>query len=151
MASPIQNILLGKPAGAGSSRVIGETVVTVAPHSMYVSLFGSVGLIGLAIMIWLLASTFRRNIVNVRSEFTFTATVGLLVTALLAAQVTYFISYSAGFIAGLIIGLAASLAWFGAIDPENEALQGKLPSSRSPDRAARYQPRLPQIDEPILP
>ncbi|MEI7624169.1 MAG: hypothetical protein WCJ88_11480 [Actinomycetes bacterium] len=151
LASPIQNILLGKPAGAGSSRVIGETVVTVAPHSMYVSLFGSVGLIGLAIMIWLLASTFRRNIVNVRSEFTFTATVGLLVTALLAAQVTYFISYSAGFIAGLIIGLAASLAWFGAIDPENEALQGKLPSSRSPDRAARYQPRLPQIDEPILP
>ena len=151
LASPIQSILLGRPSGIGSSRVIGETVVTVAPHSMYVSLFGSVGLIGLAIMIWLLASTFRRNIVNVRSEFTFTATVGLLVTALLAAQVTYFISYSAGFVAGLVIGLAASLAWFGAVDPEIEALQKELHPNKPRQPTARYQPRLPQIDEPILP
>lgn len=151
LSSPIQSILLGKPAGTGSSRLIGDTIVSVAPHSMYVSFFGEVGLIGLAILVWLIASTFKRNVANVRSEYAFTATVGLLATAFLTAQVTYFISYSAGFIAGLVVGLTASLAWFGTLDPEVEASREESTPSRPPMEIPRYRPRLPQIDEPILP
>ena len=150
-ASPIRNILLGNPSGTGSSRMIGDTLVTVAPHSMYVSLFQEVGIIGLAIMFWLLVSMFRRNVVNVRSQFTFTATSGLLVTTMLAAQVTYFISYSAGLIAGLVVGLAASLAWFGAVDPEVEELKEKgSTTNRSSAGAFPRRDEAADIDQPIL-
>ena len=151
LASPIQSILLGEPAGRGSSRMIGESLVTVAPHSMYVSLFQSTGIIGLAIMIWLLVSTFRRNIVNIRSEYAFSATVGLLFTALLAAQVTYFISYSAGFTAGLVVGLSASLAWFGAVDPEIEELKMAAAVPDLPPVMHRSpRPDQPRIEPPFL-
>ena len=132
--------------------MIGDTLVTVAPHSEYVSLFQSTGLIGLALMIWLIASMFRRNIVNVRSGFSFSATVGLLFTALLAAQATYFISYSAGLIAGMIVGLSASLAWFGALDPEIEALKSATADTTPfPEPRVSTQLNQPYIEPPILP
>lgn len=114
------NLMVGNPAGTGSARVIEGELVQVAPHSHYVSLLQSVGVVGLGVMIWLLVATFRRNVVNLRSTLTFTATVGLLFAALLAALSTFFVSYSVGIVGGLVVGLAVSLAWFGARDPEAE-------------------------------
>ena len=150
LSGPVQHILLGNPAGSGSARMIGDTLVTVAPHSMYVSMFQEVGIVGLAVMIWLLASMFRRNIVNLRSGLAFTAKAGLLVTTLLAALVTYFISYSSGLVAGLVVGLAASLAWFGAIDPEFEASQIQPAPILPPVTPVPNQLNLPHIDQPTL-
>jgi len=156
----VPSILVGEPAGTSNLRIIGESVVTVAPHSEYVSLFKSVGIIGLSVMVWLLVSTFRRNVVNVRSALTFTATAGLLFATLLAAQVVYFITYSSGLIAGLVVGLSVSLAWFGAVDPEAEAQQDEdsadvtAPPPTEPPRfgvgasVRRREP--PPIDQPVL-
>jgi len=135
VSGSVPSILIGEPAGSSNLRIIGESVVTVGPHSEYVSLFKSTGIIGLGIMLWLLISTFRRNLMNTRSDLTFTATVGLLFTALLTAQVTYFVTYSVGLIAGLVVGLAVSLAWFGAVDPEAEERVLLDPDSIAPEPA----------------
>lgn len=156
ISGSVPSLIVGEPAGSSDLRVVGDSVVTVAPHSEYVSMSKSVGIVGLLIALWLLVSTFRRNVVNVRSDYTFTATAGLLFATLLAAQVTYFITYSAGLVAGLVVGLSASLAWFGAVDPEVEeqraaqvrALLLEAPRTPALGRSRRSEP--PPIDQPVL-
>lgn len=155
LSGSIPSIVIGEPAGSSNLRVIGESVVTVAPHSEYVSLLKSVGVVGLGLMVWLLVSTFRRNVVNVRSELTFTATVGLLFATLLGALVVYFITYSTGLIGGLAVGLAVSLAWFGAFDPEYAELEIDQPPPAPIPPPVAVGPRSrrsapPPIDQPVL-
>lgn len=155
LSGSIPSIAIGEPAGSSNLRIIGESVVTVAPHSEYVSLLKSVGVVGLGLMVWLLVSTFRRNIVNVRSNLTFTATVGLLFATMLGALVVYFITYSTGLIGGLVVGLAVSLAWFGALDPEFAELEVDQPPSAPVATPVAVGPGSrrrtpPPIDQPVL-
>lgn len=154
LSGSVPSIVIGEPAGSSNLRIIGESIVTVAPHSEYVSLFKSVGIVGLGLMVWLLVGTFRRNVVNVRSEFTFTATVGLLFATMLASLVVYFITYSSGLTGGLVIGLSVSLAWFGALDPESESrMSDEAPTPTVTPPAAIPMLRRgapPPIDQPVL-
>jgi hypothetical protein len=154
LSGSVPSIVVGEPAGSSNLRVIGDSIVTVAPHSEYVSLFKSVGIVGLALMVWLLVATFRRNVVNVRSEYTFTATVGLLFATMLASLVVYFITYSSGLTGGLVIGLSVSLAWFGAVDPEREAagpeMEPSLPVTPPTTVPTSRRGAPPPIDQPVL-
>lgn len=155
LSGSVPSVIIGEPAGSSYLRVIGDSVVTVAPHSEYVSLFRSVGIVGLAIMVWLLISTFRRNVVNVRSTLTFTATTGLLLATLLASLLVYFITYSTSLLGGLVVGLSVSLAWFGARDPEAQVPTAIDDVVAPPPVRPIVDPpvprsSLPPVDQPVL-
>jgi hypothetical protein len=109
VAEPFGNILLGNPAGTGFLRVVNGGTVSVAPHSEYVTLFVTVGLLSLTVLVVAYGSRLRQLARIARGARTDLALGALVMLTVLIAELVYFSTYSLGFSGGLLFGVATGL------------------------------------------
>lgn len=120
LSSPLLDLLMGAPAGSGFERLVGEGVVTVAPHSFYVFLLVSTGLIGLGVVVCFYVWLFRRlrTAISAGSPQSEVAVVSAI---LLVGQLVYSVSYELGIEQALLLGLATTVASRGSASVRPDA------------------------------
>ncbi|MHB1510720.1 MAG: hypothetical protein ACYCST_15555 [Acidimicrobiales bacterium] len=106
IAGPLADLVVGSPSGTGSARAIDGSIVTVAAHSEYVSTLDKVGILGLALLVWVYMTALRKARRRLHSPSPFVGQAALLITVLLDLQLTYLVAYSEGWLVGLMLGLA---------------------------------------------
>ena len=104
------NILLGNPAGTGFLRVIQGGTVSVAPHSEYVTVLVTLGLVGLTVLVVAFGRVLRRLAHLARGQRPDLALAALAMLTLLVAQLVYFTTYSIGFSGGILFGVASGFS-----------------------------------------
>ncbi len=128
-AEPIVNVLFGNPAGTGFVRVVNGETVSVAPHSEYVTLFLTAGVLGLAILVLAYGSLFRQLARMARRGNTDTALAALAMFTLLIAEVVFFTTYSLGFAGGVLFGVSAALLRSRPDDQRAQPVETKAPQT----------------------
>lgn len=133
LTGPQTDLVVGSPSGTGAVRVINGSTVTVPAHSMYVSALGITGVIGLGLLLWVYAATIRRTRRRMRSPSPFTGRVALLLTTVLALQLTFFIGYSSGAFVGMMLGIACAFTRGSRHDTFGEDARGRRRISQQED------------------
>ncbi len=110
LSGSVENLLLGNPAGSGFARVIDNQEVTVAAHSEYVTVFVSLGIIGLLLLVALLVSLVKALRRRTRSQDDTDRRIAMLFLALVAIEFVEFVSYSWGTAFGLVLGIAMAFS-----------------------------------------
>ncbi|MHB8296902.1 MAG: hypothetical protein ACYDH5_20295 [Acidimicrobiales bacterium] len=109
LSGPVTDLLAGSPSGTGDARLMDGTIVTAPSHSEYVSLLLHTGIIGLVLLAWVYLAALLQARQRLRSPSPFVSQLAVLLTVLLALQLTFFVAYSEGVLAGLTLGLASAL------------------------------------------
>ena len=107
LSGSVENLLLGNPAGSGFARVIDNQKVTVAAHSEYVTVFVSLGIIGLLLLVASLVSLVKALRRRTRSQDDTDRRIAMLFLALVAIEFVEFVSYSWG----LLLDWSSELRW----------------------------------------
>ncbi len=115
-AGPVADLVVGSSSGTGNQS-INEAVFLRAAHSQYVWTFTMTGIIGLGLLVWVYVTVLRKSRRRLRSSSAFVSQVALLLTALLALQLTFFVGYSSGGLVGLMLGLACGFVHGSDQDP----------------------------------
>jgi hypothetical protein len=110
LSGSVENVLFGNPAGSGFARLIDNHEVTVAAHSEYVTVFVSLGIIGLLLLVALLVSLVKGLRRRARGQDATDRRIALLFLALVAIEVVEFVSYSWGTSFGLVLGIAVAFS-----------------------------------------
>jgi hypothetical protein len=110
LSGSVENMLFGNPAGSGFARVIDNQEVTVAAHSEYVTVFVSLGIIGLLLLVAMLVSLVKGLWRRARGQDATDRRIALLFLALVSIEVVEFVSYSWGTSFGLVLGIAVAFS-----------------------------------------
>lgn len=105
LAASTHDILLGNPSGVGFDRTVNSVVVKVAPHSFYIFVFSTVGLVGVLLLFGHFIGVAKRltPLAKVDPEY-------LLLLTLLAGQAVYSMTYEIGIEQGFILAVASQRA-----------------------------------------
>ena len=128
IAGPVADLVVGSPSGTGNES-INEAVFVPASHSQYVWTFSMTGIIGLALLVWVYFTALRKSRRRLRSPSAFIGQVALLLTALLALQLTFFVGYSSGGLVGLMLGLACGFVHGSDQDSSADRPQHLMPAT----------------------
>ena len=121
MAGPVADLVVGSPSGTGNES-INEAIFMPASHSQYLWTFATTGIIGLALLVCVYFTALRKSRRRLRSPSAFVGQAALLLTALLALQLTFFVGYSSGGLVGLMLGLACGFVNDRSVDPSQHLM-----------------------------
>lgn len=97
---------IGSPIGRGYDRFVRGGLVSVAPHNFYLQVLLRLGVVGLALLIFVYARIVALSVRQIRSS----RMTSLTALALAVAQIAYFLPYGASLAQGAIAGLLLSLS-----------------------------------------
>ena len=108
-----EEFLAGRPFGTGWERQLGPLgrTVDVSPHNYYITVFLRVGVLGLAMVLWLYGFALRGTHLAARQGHLKGSLLGPeAIHVAVAVQLVFFIPYSAQTEHGLLLGLALAIA-----------------------------------------
>jgi len=108
-----EEFLAGRPFGTGWERQLGpmSAVVDVSPHNYYVSVFLRLGVLGLAVTLWLYTFVLRgTHRAALKGHLRDSLLDPEVLHVIMAVQLVFFIPYSIETEHGLLLGLAVAVA-----------------------------------------